>query len=313
MRSLTFISIPIKTIVLLTMFSLTPFLFNIVGVEATSQTVVKVDPPIIFARPGKTVTVNITVSNVQNLYGIEVTLYWDASILEMLNADIRLGVEDHPDGVLHNLSYAKIFIYSNEIFQGQGKYVLAASSTSPAPSFNGSGNIVIATFNVTGAGSCDLSLETKLASNIIPPGSTAVAEIPHTTINGFFGPIQIILFPKRVTVGENVNISGFIAPAQANVSVEILYRSEGETEWHTLAVVKTDGRGSYLYQWTPKKSGKFYVKSAALILGSKESSSVISVNVNEPEEPPWMYVGISVAIIIVVIGTLLRYRKRARK
>ncbi|MGC9346249.1 MAG: hypothetical protein ACP5ER_05620, partial [Candidatus Bathyarchaeales archaeon] len=155
------------------------------------------------------------------LYGVEIALYWNASILEMVNADVRLGVEDHPDGVLHNLSDAKISIYSNKIFQEQGKYVLAASSISPAPSFNGSGNIVRVTFNVTGVGSCDLSLEAKLASNIIPPGSTTVAPITHTTINGFF--------------------------------------------------------------------------------------------VNEPEQPPWLYIGVLVAIVIVVMVTLLMHRRRSQK
>ncbi len=94
--------------------------------------------------------------------------------------------------------------------------------------------IVGITFNVTGVGTCDLILETKLASNIIPPDGTSVEEIAHKTVNGFFGPIQLNAYPKKLMVGESVNISGLIATAQANVTVTIFYKLEEEMQWHIL-------------------------------------------------------------------------------
>jgi len=306
-----FLKIAVKVLFWILLLSM-PFPFQTAMVEASNETVVKVEPHVSFARVGEQFTINITVVNVQNLYGVEVNLYWNASILEMVNADVRLGVEDHPDGVLYN----PVSIVQNQTFQQQGKYVVAGLSAAEPPlppSFNGSGNIVRVTFNVTGVGRCELSLEAKLASNIIPPGSTTVAPITHTTINGFFGPIQITAFPKRVTVGENVNISGFIAPAQANIPVTISYRRDEETEWHTLEIVETDEQGSYLYTWAPEKSGKYYVKSMAVIFGNEETSPIISISVNEPEQPPWLYIGVLVAIAIVVMVTLLMYRRRSQK
>jgi hypothetical protein len=278
-----------------------------VKTEAASSTVVEVKPQKPFAQIGETFTVNITVANVQNLYGVEVALYWDPSILKLLTAEVQLDVEEHPHGVL----YKPISVYKNETFQGQGKYIVAGSSTAPAPSFNGSGNIVRVTFNVTNLGSCELGLATKLASNLIT--TTGVAPIKHETVNGFYYPIQISASPKTITLGENISISGLIAVDQANVPVTVLYRHGGETEWHTIDTITTDEQGRYSYIWTPEKSGRYYVKCTAIILGVKETSSVISIDVGEPEQPLWLYGSTLAAIIMIGIATLLIYRKRTRR
>jgi hypothetical protein len=292
----------VQIIMFLVFFLLTSSLTQISNVEAVSETVVKVEPPLSFARIGEAFTVNITVVNVQNLYGIEIALYWNASILRIADTDIRLGKEDYPDGVLHKP------VYKNETFM-EDKYLLYGLSTQPAPSFNGSGTIVRLTFKVTGIGTSDLSLETKLASNIIPPGSTAVEEIAHKTINGFFGPIMINAFPKNIAVGESVNISGLIATAQANVTVTIFHKHEEEMQWHTLET-KTNEQGSYYFIWKPNKSGKYYLKATAFILGNQETSPIISINVSEPQQPPWPYLTLFIVITALAIATLLIVRKR---
>ena len=275
-------------------------------VRATPETMVKVEPHASFAHVGETFTVNITVVNVQNLYGLEIDLEWNASILKLTNLDVRLG---EPDGVL----YGEIFspYGDNCSICYENKCIITGTSESPAPSFNGSGTIARLTFNVTNVGSCELNLKSELASNLMTP--TGVAPIPHTTINGFFGPIEIKVSPKTVTIGENVNVSGCIAPAKADVPVTILYRLN-EEEWQTLETVNTDELGDYEYLWTPQKSGKYYVKSTAVILGSEETSSIISVIVNEPEKPSWVYVGITVVIIVgVIVALLLIYKRRIRR
>jgi hypothetical protein len=111
---------------------------------------------------------------------VEVTLYWNASILQVVNVDLRLGVESHPDGIL----YESIFIAENNTIQEQGTYRLAATSMAPAPSFNGAGNIVRITFVVTSPGDCNLDLETELWD--CPPPNQVSMPIEHTTIDGFF-------------------------------------------------------------------------------------------------------------------------------
>jgi hypothetical protein len=302
----------VQIIMFLTFFLLTSSLTYISNVEAVSETVVKVDPLLSFARTGEAFTVNITVVNVQNLYGVEIKLCWNTSVLEVISVDVRLGIEDHPDGVLHN----PVNIIQNETSQQEGKYVLVGLSYAPEPplppSFNGSGNIVRVTFHVISSGYCELDLKTTLVSNIIPPGSTAVETIAHTTINGFFGPILLTVYPKMVMVGESVNISGLIATAQANITVTIFYKLEEEMEWHTLET-KTNEQGSYYLIWKPNRSGKYCLKATVFILGNQETSPIISINVSEPQQSPWPYLTLFIVIIASAIATLLMVRRRRTK
>ena len=165
--------------------------------NASPATQVRVGPYESIAQVGESFTINVTLADVQNLYGIEVILRWDPSLLQVVSADVHLGVESHPDGVLHE----DILIAKNETRNDVGRYWLAATSYNstgdiPPPSFNGSGNIVRLTFNVTNVGSCELSLETELRGKP-PPGGIA-PPIDHTTIDGFFttsGPVGGIWIP----------------------------------------------------------------------------------------------------------------------
>jgi len=164
---------------------LMPFLIQVAVVKATPETVVKVEPYSSYANLGETFTINVTVADVQNLYGVDITLYWNPSILQVVSVDLRLGVESHPDGVIHESpSLPYIFIAENNVNQEQGKYILAATSFAPAPSFNGTGNIVRITFSATSTGNCKLDLETELWD--CPPPNQGSMPIEHTTIDGFF-------------------------------------------------------------------------------------------------------------------------------
>lgn len=291
-------------LVLLTLF--TAFPNNLV--RATPKTVVKVEPHASYTHVGETFNINITVVNVRNLYGVDITLQWNASILKLVEADVRLG---RSDGVL----YGQIFspYGENKSICGEGVCRIACVSVAPAPSFNGSGTVARLTFNVTNVGRCKLSLASKLASNLKIHGSAAPIE--HTTVDGFFVPIEITASPKIVTVGEKVNVSGFIAPAQADVSVTIWYMVDEENIWSKLVTVKSDVHGNYVYLWLPEKSGKYFLKSTAIILGNEETSLIISVSVNKAEQIPWLYIYIFILAIIIVgaVALLFIYRRRTRR
>lgn len=144
--------------------------------QTSSNTTVAIKPSANTPRLGETITINITLANVQNLYALDATLQWNTSALQVLNTDPRLGVESHPDGVLH----ADIQIVENNASQEIGQYRLVATSVAPAAPFSGSGNIAIITFNVTSPGHSVLDLTTELA-NYNPSGSSF---IDHSDING---------------------------------------------------------------------------------------------------------------------------------
>jgi len=163
--------------------------------QSSGNTTVAVNPPTTNALLGETIKVNITLSNVQNLYGVDVTLFWDPSALTIQNVNLRLGVESHSDGVLHETASAEIFVQNNTMDQENGEYHLVATSVAPAPSFSGSGNIASITFNVTGIGHSELILTTELA-DYNPSGGNL---IDHTDVNGAVDSV-IPEFPSVIAI-----------------------------------------------------------------------------------------------------------------
>jgi hypothetical protein len=163
--------------------------------QSSSNTKVAVNPEATNAILGETITINITLSNVQNLYGLDVTLLWNPSALTVQNINIRLGVESNSDGVLHEAPSADIFVQENTADQENGEYHLVATSVAPAPSFSGCGNIASITFNVTDIGHSELILTTELA-DYNPSGSNL---IDHTDVNGAVDSV-IPEFPSAIAI-----------------------------------------------------------------------------------------------------------------
>jgi len=165
------------------------------------QTIVKVEPSTISVDKSEECTVNITVIDVQNLYGVEVVVRWNASLLRLISVDIRVGVESHPDGILY-----KPFINGTQ--ENIGEYLIWATSYNPALPFNGSGNIIRMTFQAIDNGESIIDLETKLYD--YPPPDRVPREslpIPHTTLDGtitiipeFSNMIILVTFLVLVTV-----------------------------------------------------------------------------------------------------------------
>jgi hypothetical protein len=164
--------------------------------QSSGNTTVAVNPATTSGLLGETITVNITISNVQNLYGVDVILFWDPSALVIQNVNLRLGVESFSDGILHEAPDDDIFIQENTADQENGEYHIVATSVAPASSFSGSGNIAIIAFNVTGIGQSDLILISELG-DYNPSGSNL---IDHTDVDGSVDSV-IPEFPSAIAIG----------------------------------------------------------------------------------------------------------------
>src|SRR4030067_844512 len=158
----SFVSIK-KTIILLTVCTLFAFI-PIYSVIAQSTTV-KAQPSSTAPKYGSTFTVDITVSNVQNLYAVDVQLSWNKDVIRIASATPQLGVESQPGGVLHG----SVYVALNSMSQQTGTYQLVATSEGSAAAFSGSGKIVTLTFTVIHTGHSELTLETELADKPVPP------------------------------------------------------------------------------------------------------------------------------------------------
>jgi hypothetical protein len=163
---------------LMALIIVAPFLLQTAILQASPQTVVSVEPRDISVGTGQSFSVNITIADVQNLYGLEVTLSWNSSVLQVVNIDDRLG---QTDGALNNP------IYVAENSTQENSYVISATSTSPAPPFNGTGNMAKITFTVTNTGDSKLGIEAQLYDYPPPDRDPRISlPIAHTTIDGFF-------------------------------------------------------------------------------------------------------------------------------
>jgi hypothetical protein len=149
-------------------------------VDGSPGPVAKVEPQTVSADLYQTFNVSIVVADIQGLYGFEITLNWDPTILRIVKADRRIGVEDYPGGILHK----PVIIPRDNVSNDHGLYLVAAACMNPAGSFNGTGTVAVLTFNVTDVGTCTLFLDAELASDARIGQSRP---IDHQTLNGYFG------------------------------------------------------------------------------------------------------------------------------
>jgi hypothetical protein len=170
-----FCTIPKTAIILLTTCALLA-IFPIGAVLAQTATV-KVQPSNSAPNVGMTFTVDVTISNVQNLYGVDVSLNWNKDILRIVSASSQLGVESHSGGVLHE----SVYVAEDSMSQQTGTYSLVAVSEGPAAAFSGNGKIVTLTFTVVHSGHSELTLITELADKPVPPEPSNL--INHTDLS----------------------------------------------------------------------------------------------------------------------------------
>lgn len=268
------------------------------------QTVVAVEPHQNVAGISDQFGVNITIVDVENLFGLEAGLNWNASILQLESTEVLVGMESHPSGVLYNGSEA---VSVNETL-GSGEYMLNATSVGEqTPSFNGSGTIAMLTFNVVGIGSCELTLQTVLYDKA--SATEPSREIQHSTENGFYSLIYLSAFPANVTVGETVNINGYVESVTESVGVTIQYFPQDGINWMTLQNVTTDSQGNYEMKWTPPV-GTHQIKVVTTIQNTEIESAVVSVSAKAQSASWFSYLLVAVPFILMIIALLILYRRR---
>ena len=183
--------------------------------QVSGNTIVKVQPSETEIRVGETFSISVVIESVENLYGLDLTLRWNSSVLEFQSVDLRLGVESHPSGVLHEDLGSEIYVAENNA--AEAEYSLAATSVSPASSFNGSGTVFSISFKAVGIGNSSLELETELADRPLAGGTANL--IDHAVAggsaesgeNGTGEPIGTDwLFLILVVVAVAVSVAGIV-------------------------------------------------------------------------------------------------------
>ena len=212
-------------------------------VSSQSLATVKAEASVRHPHVGEAFTVTISLANVQNLYGIEINLKWDSSIIQATKIDTRLGVESHADGVLHeSTNTPPLFIAENDFTTAKDKYRLVATSTSPAPAFSGSGNIVTITFNPITTGTSQLTVTSELYDYPPTERDPRVSQpIDHTNQNTIVNVVNIPTSTANPTSTPQATqepvTSPSTMPTQAAPSNTIKPQQENQLPDYTLPLI----------------------------------------------------------------------------
>jgi hypothetical protein len=163
-------------------------------VKADSSAIVYVDPPSVedLFSPA-TFTIKVKVANVTDLYGVDVQLAWNPSLLEYVSHAVKIPVSTHPDGILNS----PVLAVMNIVDPVAGTYWVAYASMLPAVGFNGGGTVFEMTFRVKGIGRCVIEItNADLSDSLGIP-------IARTVQHGFFSnyepqPVDVMVSPRSI-------------------------------------------------------------------------------------------------------------------
>jgi hypothetical protein len=146
------------------------------------DTILAVEPNFISEPIGTTFTVNITVTDVEDLFGIAIEFEWNPTILNYTDHLAHIPVDDYPDGVLNAGTGGTILWLKNEANAITGFYELGVSTFGfpTPPSFNGSGIVFDMTFEVLAEGISGLDFILHDLAD------SAAGQIEKQVINGTF-------------------------------------------------------------------------------------------------------------------------------
>jgi len=145
-------------------------------VKAQTTTTVNVTPQTSTPVVGQTITISITLNNVQNLYAVDVTLNWNTALLSFQTNSNQTFI-----GVSNGVLNTPISVVLDSASQAAGEFHLVVTSVSPTTGFSGSGTIATLKFTVTGAGKSSLTLVSTLAD--YAPGGIS-EPIAHNDLSG---------------------------------------------------------------------------------------------------------------------------------
>jgi hypothetical protein len=212
-----------QTLLLMVSLAMSVVLFGSAApAKAATGTVVYVDPAEVkdLFSP-TTFTISVKVANVTNLYGIDLQMTWDPTIIKYVSHTKKIPVESNPGGVMHSPTIP-VMNNVDETASMPGsepgtRYWLAEASMLPAAGFDGAGTFVEITFQVVGLGTSLIKINAATLAD--KDGNP----IDYTAIDGKFvnyvppppPPADIFVNPSSVI---NANLT---PPSDFTVSIDV--------------------------------------------------------------------------------------------
>lgn len=114
---------------------------------------------------GETQAIDIRISNVQDLFGVDISVSFDAGVLEVEDADAAAPNVNVSPGDLPAVANNQGMIQTNKADNDSGIVSYAAIRVNPAPAQSGSGVIAQIRFKGKAAGSSAITLESVMLAN----------------------------------------------------------------------------------------------------------------------------------------------------
>jgi hypothetical protein len=176
----------------LLILSIVIVILPVISVEAFTTTIY-VDPANSKQLANKPFILNVTISNVVDLYGFEFKLGYNTTLLDIMKVDIKPFLKE------------PTFLVKNETNEGEGWYWLGVSSLASPPGINGSGTLVSITFVGSQEGTSVIDLyDTRLVDSTAQPMSHDVLDGSVTVTS-----VVILVDPSHhnATSGEVITIN----------------------------------------------------------------------------------------------------------
>src|SRR3972149_12062156 len=116
------------------------FASAIAPVRSSPTAKVKIDPRVAMASVGQQFNISIVIEDVTGLYGFDIKLHWDPTVLSCVGIQSLVGVESHSDGVLYEPVISVIegvYNESDEVDSAYSQFIpfywVAYASMNPAP------------------------------------------------------------------------------------------------------------------------------------------------------------------------------------
>lgn len=155
-------------------------------VEAT----VSVDPNLSYGMLGESFTVDIQIADVVNLYGWQVNMSFNPSVVEVVNITEGEFLKDQPEGTSGD----------SRIENEKGWATFSWMTMGKQPGVYGAGQLATVEFLILAEGESVLNITNpgtyliEMVPPPAPPGEPPSREIPHVAENGFFS--SLILPPE---------------------------------------------------------------------------------------------------------------------
>jgi hypothetical protein len=180
-----------------------------------SGSTVRVAPDFIRIASGETGNNAVEVANITDLFGVELSLNYDPTIVEVVDVDLDTPGTQVALGSV--FSGVDSFVVENEATNGVINF--SATRRSPAPVFTGTGSLIDITWRGLSAGQTALTLaEVKLAD---PNGNPLAATVLDGEIEVISGVVVIILGQVELQGGhDNSGVTVALADQQVQTDAD---------------------------------------------------------------------------------------------